>query len=291
MGYSKTKIKAGRGIKYLIIFFALVVILCVCFLVFVEFKSKLVLEKKSTVASLASDDEALNSTPIIVDNIIVGAIYQKKWVLAESYYLKSKNKENFEIDMYNNTGKLGEFSLKEVRMSAASKALYVTTTNNKVNNEYIAVAKGSSGVLDKAYTKVETTKKDYESVKSALGWRRLYNHTMEIQNVYEANINQQGQTRIIFVTNQKGKSRGVYSAVILVDSMGKATCIKYYYVRDTKNAADWPIYSLKFVADINGDGIKEIVLQEIKEFEIKYDVLEYEKGIFTEVLSTTVKSN
>ena len=35
--------------------------------------------------------------------------------------------------------------------------------------------------------------------------------------------------------------------------------------------------------------MNEIILQEVKEFDVKYDVVEYKNNNFTEVLSTTMK--
>ena len=55
------------------------------------------------------------------------------------------------------------------------------------------------------------------------------------------------------------------------------------------DASDWPIYSFKFVGDINEDGTSEIVIQETKEFEVIYDILEYRNGKFVEVLSASTK--
>ena len=48
-------------------------------------------------------------------------------------------------------------------------------------------------------------------------------------------------------------------------------------------------YSLNFVADLNGDGINELLIQETKEFEVKYDVIEYKNNNFYEILSSVAK--
>ena len=63
----------------------------------------------------------------------------------------------------------------------------------------------------------------------------------------------------------------------------------YHQVKDLKKSDEWPIYSFKFVLDLNQDSVNELIIQETKEFEVKYDVIEFRGGKFTEVLSTVVK--
>lgn len=98
-----------------------------------------------------------------------------------------------------------------------------------------------------------------------------------------------GENGKIICATSDGKNKfGVYSVVIY--STGKtAKIIKYNYVKDINSSVDWPIYSLKFVYDLNMDGISEIVIQETNEYEIKYSVMEYKNNKFYEVLSEKIK--
>ena len=81
----------------------------------------------------------------------------------------------------------------------------------------------------------------------------------------------------------------MFSAVVYVDNNERVSLLKYNYIRDTKDASNWPIYSFKFIGDLNTDGVSEIIIQETKEFEVKYDVIEYKDNKFNEVLSTVIK--
>ena len=69
----------------------------------------------------------------------------------------------------------------------------------------------------------------------------------------------------------------------------KATIVKYNYVKNIKSSVDWPVYSLKFVYDLNSDNVAEILLQETTEYNIKYTVMEYRNNKFYEVLSEKIK--
>ena len=94
--------------------------------------------------------------------------------------------------------------------------------------------------------------------------------------------------KIICATSNSKSKLGVYS--VIVYSTGKRVdIIKYCYVKDVKRSVDWPIYSLKFVYDLNSDGISELIVQETNEFEIKYSVIEKRNNKFYEVISEKVK--
>lgn len=98
--YSKEKLKAKRGIKVIIIILSIIAVACIAVLLFSLFSKKIVFERIDSSASNVSDDVSSNSTPIIVNNLILGATYDKKWVANEKYYLNSKNGENTEVDAY-----------------------------------------------------------------------------------------------------------------------------------------------------------------------------------------------
>ena len=136
---------------------------------------------------------------------------------------------------------------------------------------------------------LNVTEQDISSVKKALGIYRLFNTSIKITEAYNLVIENSGYGRILCVTNEQGKSFGVYSAIVYVNPQGKASLVKYNYVSDKEKSESWPIYSFCFVTDINNDGTNEIIIQETKEFEVKYDILEYKNNKFVEVLSTNVK--
>lgn len=113
--------------------------------------------------------------------------------------------------------------------------------------------------------------------------------SVKITEVYDVVISDTEKGYVIFATNEVNKGKGAYSTVIYVSNTGKRKIIKYNYINDKNNAEDWPVYSLNFVADLNQDGTNEILIQETKEFEVKYDVIEYKQNNFYEIMSAIAK--
>lgn len=155
-------------------------------------------------------------------------------------------------------------------------------------NNYIAISTNDniSNILP-GMTKLEVTDEDEKYVKEAIGSYKLINGSVKVLEVYATNIN--GVTdKIICATSEKANLFGVYSVVVYVTN-GKAYLVKYSYVRDTDNSDRWPVYSLQFVMDLNGDSKPEIVLQETTGNDTSYSVLELrENNMFYEVLNTTI---
>lgn len=287
--YSKNSSKKRTLLKFLIGLLVVFLVLNVALLVYILLNNNITYEKYNEDAKFVSEDVAKNSTPIIMDNVLVGGVYDKKWVSSDRYYLNSTNKSNLEIDVYSKTGKKGKYELTSISQ-ASSKTVYSAITNTNLIDEYFAIAKSDTSAMNVAAKKRQTvTENEIKMVKKALGIYRLFNTSVKITEVYDISLSQGENFTLIFATNEVGKSTGVYSAVVCVDNMNKAKLVKYSYVRDKDKDADWPIYSLKFVADLNLDGTNEIVLQETKEFEVKYSVLEYEKNEFKEVIGAVIK--
>ena len=288
--YSKDNLKKRRFDKFLIILLAIIIILSLSLLIYILLNNNITYEKVDDSAKFISNDETANSTPIIVDNVLIGGLYDKKWVSAEKYYLGATNKSDIEIDVYNKTGKKGAYNIESISKGDTT-TVYSITTNTNLVDEYFAIPKNDSAnaMLIPAKKRSNITEEEIKNVEKALGIYRLFNTTVKITEVYDISLSQGNNGMLIFATNQVGKSFGVYSAVVYVDNQNKPTLIKYSYVRDKNNASNWPIYSFKFTGDLNLDGTYEIIIQETKEFEVKYDVIEYNNKKFKEVLSTVIK--
>ena len=286
--YSKEKLKRKRGVKKLIIILVIIIVLCLAGLIYILLNNNIVKERIDNNARFIGDNEAANSTPIIVNNLIVGATYDTKWVSAGRYYTKGTNKNEFEVDLFNKDGKLGTYKLNEITQQPDSTSVYTTTTRVNLVDEYYGVAKDTSKVASKTISST-ITDEDTKNVKKALGIYRMLNTSVKVKEVYEVSITNDVYGKVIIATNEPGKSFGAFTVAVFVDNAGNASIIKYNYIRNLKNASDWPVYSLKFVADLNSDSSKELVLVEAKEFEAKYSVLEYRNGKFYEVLSSVVK--
>ena len=286
--YSKEKLKRKRGVRTLVIILVIIIVLCLAGIIYILLNNNIVKEKVDDSARFVNDNEAANSTPIIINNLIVGANYNSKWVSAERYYVKGINKNKFEVDLFNQDGKLGTYELNEITQQPNSTSVYTTTTRVNLVDEYYGLAKDTNKVLSKT-VKSDITDEDIKSVKKALGFYRMLNTSVKVKEVYEVSITNDVYGKVIISTNEPGKSMGAYSVAVFVDNSGKASIIKYNYIRNLKDASNWPIYSLKFVADLNSDSSKELVLEEAKEFEANYSILEYRNGKFYEVLSSVVK--
>ncbi|MDD3304474.1 MAG: hypothetical protein PHP54_06140 [Clostridia bacterium] len=289
--YSKTELKKKRWIKVLITFLLLILVLGIALLVFVGLKKQVNIEKISNVAKERSDEVVEKSTPIIINNLVVGAVYNKEWVASESYYFRNNTKSStIDLDIYNLTGKKGKFKLTTMTKDAVTGALYAKTDNTNTYDEFIAIASTNNNIMNNAPTKqINITENDINVVKKSLGFLTLFNNSVKITEIYNIVLNMEHRGRIIFVTSEVGKSNGGYSAVIYEDMNKKTTVIKYSFAKDLKNAPEWPIYSFRFTADLNEDGMNEIIIQETKEFKMKYDVIEYKDNKFSEVLSTEIK--
>lgn len=288
--YSKSKIKTRRGLRLIIILLVLILVASSTFLIYVNMKNNISFERIDDKASFVSDDIAQNSTPIIIDNAVVGGVYENTWVSTERYYLNSKNKTNIDIDVYNIRGKAGTFALSSLSKAGTSATIYSITTNTNYTDSYFALARSNNNaILNTATKDLDVTNQDIKYVKKALGVYRLLNSSVKITEAYDVKLEDQMMSRLLFVTNESQNNNGVYSAVVFVDYYGRASLIKYSYIKNIKDASDWPVYSFKFVADLNSDSKSEIIIQETKEFDVKYDVLEYRNNKFYEVLSTTMK--
>lgn len=288
--YSKEKLKARRGIKVIIIILSIIAVACIAVLLFSLFSKKIVSERIDSSASNVSDDVASNSTPIIVNNLILGATYDKKWVANEKYYLNSKNGENTEIDAYSKEGKLGKYNIGKISKDTKTASVYTTISKQNLLNEYFAVATSNNDVMSTPASKVINIDESYiKDVKKALGLYRIFNNSVKINEIYNITISDTQKGYLIFATNEVSKGKGAYSTIIYVSNTGKSKIIKYNYINNKNNSEDWPIYSLNFVADLNQDGTNEILIQETKEFEVKYDVIEYKNNDFYEIMSATAK--
>lgn len=288
--YSKEKLKIRRNIKFLIVILFIVAILSLGVLFISFFTKNIVVEKIDSSPSNVSDDIAKNSTPVIINNLILGATYDKKWVANERYYLNSKNGQNTEIDAYSKDGKMGKYKLGKISKDTKTASVYTTISKPNLLNEYFAVISSDKNIMPNPANKILNIDESYViNVKKALGVYRIFNMSVKITEVYDIKIDDNEKGYIICATNEINKGKGAYSTIIYVSNTGKRKIIKYNYIKDKENAQDWPIYSLNFVADLNYDGTNEILIQETKEFEVKYDVIEYRNNNFYEIMSAVAK--
>ena len=288
--YSKGNLKKKRGLKLLIALLVILLIIGLFLLFFVVLKKEVNIGKISDVAKERSDEVVANSTPIIVNNIVVGAVYNNEWVASESYYFRNKTKsQTIALDVYNLTGKKGKYNLTSMSKDTSSGALYAKTDNSNTYDEFLAIASTEKNIMNNPPIKqVNINEDDINTVKDALGLLSVFNNSVKITEIYNITLDTTNRGRLIFVTNEVGKSNGGYSAVIYEDMSKKTHIVKYSYVKDMKNSPEWPIYSFRFVADLNQDGMNDIVIQETKEFKMKYDVIEFKNNKFQEVLSTEI---
>lgn len=288
--YSKGNLKKKRGLKLLITLLVILLIIGLFLLFFVVLKKEVNIGKISDVAKERSDEVVANSTPIIVNNIVVGAVYNNEWVASESYYFRNKTKsQTIALDVYNLTGKKGKYNLTSMSKDTNSGALYAKTDNSNTYDEFLAIASTEKNIMNNPPIKqVNINEDDINTVKDALGLLSVFNNSVKITEIYNITLDTTNRGRLIFVTNEVGKSNGGYSAVIYEDMSKKTHIVKYSYVKDMKNSPEWPIYSFRFVADLNQDGMNDIVIQETKEFKMKYDVIEFKNNKFQEVLSTEI---
>ncbi|MDF2865400.1 MAG: hypothetical protein K0R72_209 [Clostridia bacterium] len=288
--YSKTKLIGKRWIVVVVIFLVALLIAGISFMIYVNVNNNIIYENVNEDSSIVDDNIASKSTPIVINNIILGGVYNGRWVGMERYYFKSVNKQGYDIDIFTAKGKTGTFKIKNVDKGNEAGAAYVTTTRTNYKDEYFAVRSGSTTTakMDKI-TLGDDNLSVYENfVKEALGFYKMLNGTVKIREVYEVALIPGKISYIITATSDGKTGSGVYSAVVYVSETENVQLVKYNYVKDVNNSSDFGIYTTKFISDLNDDKVCEIILQETKEFNTEYSVVEFNNGKFTEVLSTTI---
>ena len=288
--YSKNEIKK-RGFLKLLLCILVILFIASAFVIFtVVIKNYIVIEKIDYSSKNKSDNVVKNATPIILNNVVIGATYDKEWVATESYYFRNDKKSiDVDVDVYTEAGKKGKYQMSSCYKSQTGSTVYATVTTPDRSSEFIAVASSDSNIMPKpANREISVDEIDIKEAKEALGILTLLNNSVRIASIHDVTFNASNRGRIFCLTNEAGKSSGGYSAVIYISNTGKVDIIKYSYVNNLKKSSDWPIYEFKFVADLNGDSMNELVIQEINEYEVKYDVIEFKNNKFTQVLSTTM---
>ena len=286
--YSKEKLKFRRFFIFLIVLLIIVLILGFVLLFAFCLNDKFDVSPQENDAINVSDDIASNSLPIVIDNLVVGAIYDNTWVSANKYYLKSNNKSELETYVYNGSSRAGEYIIKEVYTYGDSVFVDSTYPNNI--DEYFSIPTDSYALVSQ-FNEVQVEELDYTYVKKALGFYKIYNSSMNISKVYSGYVNVDTPIRVISLTSSKrGIFGGIYSAIIVANvNTGKAEILQYSYTKDFENSYDFPLYSVEFLADFNGDGKSELVTREVTEFNVTYNVFEYKDNKYIKVLSETMK--
>lgn len=287
--FKKNSAKTKKIFSKLLIFLFVMILLIGVILLTVGMKNIIEIYKVNDDAKNVSDDVAKKSSPIIINNLLLGAVYNNTFVSSERFYFAGENKEGTKIDVYTNTGKKGTYELEQLTKDTSSSAVYITNTNSNKNDEYISIGTISKDIMPIPATETNILDEDYSKVKKALGIYKVFNPSVDIKKVYNIQIENGNKGKIYIVNSQIGKYFGGYSSVIYIRDNGDTSLLKYNYIANLNNSSDWPIYSFNFVADLNQDNKNEVIIQETREFSVSYDVLEYRNNKFVEVLSSEMK--
>lgn len=286
--FKKGAAKKRSLIKLILITFFVLVLLIGVISLIVGLKNIIEYSNENEDSKLVSQDVATSSTPIVMNNVVLGAVSDKKWVASEKFFFYGNNTVGNKLDVYTAQGKKGSYQVEGTDKNS-NGTVFITTTNSNKNDEYIAVATSDDNVMPQPAIEIETiTEQDYKKAKSGLGMYRLLNPSIDIKNAYNVRIDGENSGIIYVITSRVKKYLGGYSAIVYSDYNDYTKLIKYSYVADLNNSSDWPIYSFKFLVDLNKDGKNEIVLQETKENKVEYDVIEYNNGKFTQVLTSSI---
>lgn len=271
----------------LVIVFVIIIISSILFLVYTLSGNYINIGYIDNSAKDATVAQATEADVIIVNGIVLGASKTNSWVTADKVYEANINKAELEVDLFSTNAQYGTYktaSLKKYNNSV----VYTAVAKASIPGNYLAISSSDSVKIMPGMTKMEPTNEDKQYVKDAIGSYKLINGSVKVLEVYATNINNITD-KIICATSEKSNLLGVYSAVVFV-SEGKASLVKYAYVRDTDNSDRWPVYSLQFVMDLNSDSKPEIILQETTGNDTSYSVLELrEKNRFYEVLHSTIE--
>ena len=271
----------------LIIFFILIILSGILFLCYTLSGNYITIENVDNAASNATTSEAMNSNAIILNGIVLGGANENGWVSAEKFYDANSNRAELEVDLFSENAKYGTYKTASLKKYDKS-VVYTTIAKDGIPGNYLAITSQEGIKVLPGMTNLVSTEEDEEYVKEAIGSYKLINGSVKVTEVYGTNINNIAD-KIICATCEKSNILGAYSAVVFVTS-DKAYLVKYSYVRDTEDSDRWPVYSLKFVMDLNNDTKPEIVLQETTGNDTTYSVLELrDNNEFYEVLNSTIE--
>lgn len=270
-----------------IVIIVLVTILAIsgALLVYIYTQNYIVIEK---VKQPATVEKGTTVSPIIVNNAVIGGVTDTGKFT--NYKVASSNMkilESTELDMYKKNGKIGTYEIKSVKKIDDSLTSVIPFKDISAI-EYVAVLSSEKNIMLRETVELKGADEDEKYVKKALGKYRLFNNTVKINEVNEVYLTTDEKTRIICATSKGDTTFGAYSAIIAVKGK-EAKIMKYAYVKNTESSINWPIYSLSFVCDLNGDETYELIVQETKEQAVKYSVIEYKKGQYYEVVGTDIK--
>jgi len=287
-------VKKNKNLKKQRIIVLVIIVLIVLIIIFGAIFAYLYSQNYITVTPTSLLDKAEqvensdinNADVIILNNVLLGGVNNNKWISANKMYERLIAEKSTEINMYSADGNLGRFDTASFKYNG--DFYYTTTTKVPTPEEYIAVGNTSTEPKYMMLDEFEPTEFDIKNVKKILGKYNFLNGTVNIVECYRTSFSNAELGTIYSVTSAGANIFGVYSAVIF--SKGKESClIKYSYVKDTELSSAWPVYDIKHVVDINGDGKCELILQETTASKINYLVEEYiDNGEFNEVLKVTI---
>jgi len=277
----KRKIK---NIVPLAILFATILVLSAVLLIYIYTQNYITVEYIDKSAEKTSSKDVTSISPIIINNVVIGGVSDKgKWISKDNIDETMNVSKGAEIDMYSISGKMGTFEIYSKTTDDKKNLNYIVPFKELGNEEYIAVLKSDSDIMKRKINEITPSEEDEKYVKKALGKYRLLNNSVKVNEAYEVYLTSEQKTRIICATSTGNNKFGVYSVVIYAKG-NDVGIIKYSYVKNTKSSVNWPVYSIKFVCDLNKDDNYEIVLQEARETSMKYSIMEYNKGKYYEVL-------
>lgn len=277
--------RKNKFIPILIIVAILVLISVVLFLIYTFSGNYISYGAIDNGAENATLSDANNANIIIVNGIVVGGSTDTTWVGKDKMYEANKNLESIEVNMFSENKMYGVYNTASLK-KYKSDVIYTTLAKDNLPSSYLALSSDTSTNMP-GMTKIEVSEEDEKYVKEALGSYKVINNTVKVTECYYANI-KSNTDKIICAVSAKKSIFGAYSAIVYVNNK-KATLVKYTYVKDTNNANSFPVYSLKYVKDLNEDDVPEIILEEVTGNAVTYSVLEQRQDKFYQVLNASIE--
>ena len=288
----KNKIKNKKNLLVLIIISVFVIVVTgALFLCYALINNYVVYDNIDSSSQDKNTTKASGAKKIIINNILLGGINEDKYIDANLVYDAMNKTKISTVDLFDKTNSYGTYDTS--KFMKYNDVVFTKIAKDSVPTDYVAVehvdkeTKTKMGVIA---TKETATKEDIKYVKDALKGYRWYNPTINITEVYNVKIKENSDKIICVVSNSKNKlTIGAFSAVIYVTG-NNARLVKYAYVKDTKNAGMWPVYSFISAIDINTDGVSEIILQETTQYYNTYSLLKLkEDGKFYQMLKVSTE--
>jgi hypothetical protein len=206
--------------------------------------------------------------PIVQDNILLGGVQDGKWISAEQIFLKVKDESQFILISPKGTENMGLAVGRKSQFSTCSDLPDIEIGKKSA----IAIgAEAKWNPLPRLSNKIPFTDKNIQKIAlDFLKSRKIVAAKVEIGQSFEVDIDGDGSMETLIAADYyentdslETRSVGDYSFVLLrkmVNGQPQNILIDGEFFTKANLSGSTDVRSISLIADLNGDGIMEIIL-------------------------------